>query len=97
MSEHSKNCMCFMCRPENLTQQPVAVAKSELAAADGCACHALNPEHDPEYQRFLEAMAKHCRCTPLDERPCAGVCAGGLCDDMHRDEELDDYRSDDDE
>ncbi len=30
-------------------------------------------------------MAKHCRCSR--DRPCDGVLAGGLCDDIQDDEE----------
>ena len=44
---------------------------------------------DPEYQKWLIEMAEHCRCTPMSERPCAGVCAGGLCDDLHWDDPYD--------
>jgi|ERR1051325_593950 hypothetical protein len=51
------------------------------------------PPDDPyqtvEYQRFVEDMAKHCRCTPYADRPCDGVLAGGPCDDAHRDLEMD--------
>ena len=25
---------------------------------------------DPEYQKFVEEMAKVCKCTPLSDRPC---------------------------
>ncbi len=51
-------------------------------------CYA-DPCDDPEYHKWLEAMAQHCRCTPMSERPCAGVCAGGLCDEMHWDDPWD--------
>lgn len=39
---------------------------------------------DPEYQAWVESMAKHCRCA--HDCPCAGVLAGGLCDDIQDDE-----------
>ena len=43
------------------------------------------PEDDEAYQRFMESMTERCRCTPEGNRPCDGVLAGGLCDDMHPD------------
>lgn len=40
-------------------------------------------EHDPheseDYQRFVESMVEHCRCS-ASNCPCEGVLAGGLCD-----------------
>ena len=45
---------------------------------------------DPEYQKFVEEMAKVCKCTPLSDRPCDGLLAGGLCDEMHLEERNDD-------
>lgn len=39
-----------------------------------------DPYDTPEYQAFVEDMAKHCHCLPLDRRPCDGVLAGGPCD-----------------
>lgn len=36
---------------------------------------------DPQYQAWVESMAKHCRCRSSDV-PCAGVLAGGLCDEI---------------
>lgn len=44
---------------------------------------------DPQYQAWVESMAKHCRCS--SDRPCAGVLAGGLCDDL-QDDPCDDDR-----
>lgn len=38
-----------------------------------------------EYAAFVEAQAKHCRCSERLQRPCDGVLAGGLCDDMQDD------------
>ena len=35
---------------------------------------------DPEYQAWVETMARHCRCS--HDCPCAGVLAGGLCDGL---------------
>src|ERR1051325_5575556 len=45
-----------------------------------------SPLDDPDYQAFVEEMAKLCRCTPLSDRPCDGLLAGGPCDDLHLDE-----------
>jgi len=58
----------------------------------------MNPYESRQYQAFVEEMAKHCTCTPLSERPCAGVLAGGLCDDLHMGREAgDDDNGDDDD
>ncbi len=35
----------------------------------------------PEYQDFVESMVPFCRCTGHN-RPCDGVLAGGLCDNI---------------
>ena len=50
----------------------------------------------PEYQAFLEACAKECRCT---HSICDGVLAGGLCDEIIEDDrDEDNYpREEDDE
>ena len=37
-------------------------------------------ENDPEYQAFVESQAKHCRCQ--GPTVCAGVLAGGFCDEL---------------
>jgi hypothetical protein len=44
-----------------------------------------DPYDTPEYAAFVAEMAKHCRCLPLERRPCDGVLAGGMCDGMGRD------------
>lgn len=44
--------------------------------------------NDPEYQAWVESMAQHCRCS--HDCPCAGVLAGGLCDDLQDDQRDDD-------
>jgi hypothetical protein len=47
--------------------------------------HDQNPDVadlDPEYQKFVDEMSKHCHCQPPHDFPCAGVLAGGLCDGM---------------
>lgn len=49
---------------------------------------------DPEYQAWVESMAKHCRCRSSDV-PCAGVLAGGLCDEI--DDSADRWEYDDNE
>ena len=45
---------------------------------------AIEPDQladDPDYQLFLESMARFCHCD--DGGPCDGVLAGGLCDEIH--------------
>ena len=55
------------------------------------AVHLIDPPKLPEvedpydtddYAAFVETMAKHCHCEPPSARPCDGVLAGGLCDEM---------------
>lgn len=41
-----------------------------------------DPYHSEDYQKFVESMVEHCHCMPYGNRPCDGVLAGGLCDDM---------------
>ncbi len=47
---------------------------------------------DPQYLAWVESMAKHCRCRSSDV-PCAGVLAGGLCDEI--DDSADRWEQDD--
>ena len=39
---------------------------------------------DEEYQKFVESMVPHCHCAE-QHRPCDGVLAGGLCDNIQDD------------
>lgn len=52
-----------------------------------------DPSEDPNYQAWLEELAKQCRCNPGSLRPCDGLMAGGMCDglDLTEDREGDDY------
>ncbi len=61
-----------------------------------------DPYASSSYVAFLNAAAKECSCGcfKCGARPCAGVLAGGLCDDMtcdcaREDDEFDD-RDDED-
>jgi len=54
-----------------------------------------DPFNSPEYQAFVESMVPHCHCADR-YRPCDGVLAGGLCDNMQDDERDEDERDDDD-
>ncbi|HEX6827255.1 MAG TPA: hypothetical protein VF077_13130 [Nitrospiraceae bacterium] len=38
---------------------------------------------DPKYLAFVQELAMQCSCTPASDRPCPGLLAGGICDDMH--------------
>ena len=49
-----------------------------------------NMHDDPSRQELVAELAKECTCTPESDRPCAGLLAGGLCDDLHMERELDD-------
>ena len=33
-------------------------------------------------QQLIEELALQCTCTPLSDRPCDGLLAGGLCDNL---------------
>lgn len=35
-----------------------------------------------EYEKFVNSMVSYCDCEPPHRRPCDGVLAGGLCDEM---------------
>lgn len=47
-------------------------------------------------EQLYEELAAQCTCTPLSDRPCAGLLAGGLCDDLHmgRGSDVDDDNED---
>lgn len=45
-------------------------------------CIPDNPLDCPEYLEFVEKMSAHCHCD-TQYRPCDGVLAGGLCDNIH--------------
>lgn len=67
---------------------------SGLALATGSASEEIfNSE---EYAKFVESMVSYCHCA--HDRPCDGVLAGGLCDniqdDPHDDEETPEERYD---
>lgn len=44
---------------------------------------------DEKYAAFVESMIPHCHCAD-QYKPCDGVLAGGLCDNMGNDPETDD-------
>lgn len=44
-----------------------------------------DPFDSPDYAAFVESMVPHCRCDS-QYRPCDGILAGGVCDEMHDDE-----------
>ena len=44
--------------------------------------HYDNMHDDPSYQDLVDELAKICKCTPKSARPCEGLLAGGLCDDV---------------
>jgi len=45
-----------------------------------------DPEHDPDYQEFVDSMVKFCSCDY--DRPCDSVLAAGPCERKMR-EDLD--------
>lgn len=52
-----------------------------------------NPFESEEYEQFVQSMVPYCRCKESN-RPCDGVLAGGLCDDVQ--EPPEDYEDRDD-
>jgi len=48
-----------------------------------------DPTESEDYAKFVESMVPHCHCTGQN-RPCDGVLAGGVCDNIH--ESLEDER-----
>ena len=36
----------------------------------------------------IEELTMQCTCTPDSDRPCAGLLAGGLCDQLHMEREI---------
>ncbi len=55
------------------------------AVALGSASSTRDITEDEEYEKFVESMVQHCRCTG-QPRPCDGVLAGGLCDNIQDDD-----------
>lgn len=41
-----------------------------------------DPTDDPEYHKWVESVAKYCRCSAPWPCPCDGVLTGGMCDDL---------------
>lgn len=42
------------------------------------------------YQKFIDSMVSYCRCRAQD-RPCDGVLAGGICDNIQDDPDGEEY------
>lgn len=42
---------------------------------------------DEAYEKFVESMVHHCHCAHY-LRPCDGVLAGGICDNLHPEQNL---------
>jgi len=74
---------------ENQTASAGVTSPPNCAVVPGS--DSVDMTDDPQYQAWVESMAKHCRCD--HDRPCAGVLAGGLCDDLH-DDDLSYHRDD---
>jgi hypothetical protein len=53
-----------------------------------------NMTDDPSYQALVQELAQKCTCTPESDRPCSGLLAGGLCDDLHMGWEITDEEDD---
>lgn len=68
-----------------------------VGSGDGFGSSPRDITEDEEYQKFVESMVPYCHCS-AQHRPCDGVLAGGLCDniqdDPHDDEETPEERYD---
>ena len=53
-----------------------------------------NITDDPSYQALVQELATQCTCMPESDRPCSGLLAGGLCDDLHMEREITDEEDD---
>lgn len=51
-----------------------------------------DPFSSEEHAKFVESMIPHCHCAERN-RPCDGVLAGGLCDNIH-DDKPEEYEDD---
>lgn len=52
----------------------------------------MSTRQESDYQRFVESCVPFCHCCS-ENRPCDGVLAGGMCDDIQdedREERLED-------
>lgn len=50
-------------------------------------------EDDPEYQAWINSCCEKCTC---DHKPCDGIMAGGLCDEINR-HDHDDFAEDEED
>lgn len=48
---------------------------------EGCFPKTEEEKEAEAYEKFVESMVPHCHCREQD-RPCDGVLAGGICDDI---------------
>jgi len=46
-----------------------------------------DPMDDPEYQAFVDKLAQVCKCS--HDKPCDGLLAGGMCDNIQSSDERD--------
>jgi hypothetical protein len=78
---------------EDTTEKVVSGSTAVVSDPGEAAVDDTFQTSDPDYQRTVEEMSKHCRCDDL-YWPCAGVLAGGPCDeicDEVDDEEIDSW------
>jgi len=48
---------------------------------------------EEEYEKFVESMVVHCHCCERN-RPCDGVLAGGICDNVQDSDRVDEFDAD---
>lgn len=66
------------------------IVRQDLSDAQLRHLLSLVPDNIAE-EEFLESCAMDCRCEEPYQIPCAGVMAGGLCDDMRHDDQESEY------
>ena len=57
---------------------PPSVATSGVLCADALP----SPDDEQAYSDWLDTLTTQCTCEGVD-KPCDGLLAGGLCDDLH--------------
>jgi hypothetical protein len=68
---------------ESSKSNQVNVSHGGIASAKKGKMTHGNITDDLGYQAFVLEMTLRCHCTPESDRPCDGLLAGGLCDDLH--------------
>ena len=72
--------------PVRIDMHKLSMIRAPLPQSPPTPCSVSDPYESSEYAAFVETMADKCHCDP-ELRPCDGCLAGGLCDDIHREDD----------